>query len=441
MSPDDASSALRTIAESLLKDREALGEAVAQTIMENEPAYVSSQAVSPSVLHAAVMANITELFHSLAGKPQDVAVFEEIGSRRAESNFPLHAVLHAYRIGGSFYWDRFAREALEESHSDQIVIEGTRKFGQIIDVAADRVTWAYQETLDQMNRADLGRRNDLIDFILSGSRGSDGALWDAATSLRLPTTGQFVVVVAATESYQSVLSHFSKEIEAARCTSVWRTYEQSEIGLISLTKTSHTFGVLQLLDSLAKGPTGVSESFGDLRWAPRALRQARIACDTSRGNPVGATPFATVPMQAMLVDAPGSAEDLRRFVLGGLLQVGDEEQRDLIATIRALANAEGSVSECASRMYLHRNSVYRRLDRVHELTGRNPQTPIGMAELYIAIEADRILSHRADADMANSENSLTTKIHISGVGGNEAGCVPDNHLTTNKAASSSTRPL
>jgi DNA-binding PucR family transcriptional regulator len=50
-------------------------------------------------------------------------------------------------------------------------------------------------------------------------------------------------------------------------------------------------------------------------------------------------------------------------------------------------------------MYLHRNSVTRRLQRIFELTGWDPQTPRGIAMLYVAAEAHRLARSPAGATL------------------------------------------
>lgn len=390
-SPDgDVDVRLQPISEALLEDRDVLSQEVMQSILENESAYTAN--FDQSDLQAAVWANMTAIYESLGGKPLEFACFDEIGRSRAEAEFPLHALLHAYRIGGKIEWNRFAREVASAPHSEQLIVQGTTKFWDIWDIAVNRVTWAYESAVARRTRNDVAARNEMIDLILTGGS-VGGGLWDAAVSLHLPLTGHFVAIAAETSSHQPVLSRATTRFETLGCTAVWRMHDVLELGLVSLTRSIDLRQVLQIVDSLAQGPTGVSDSFDDLRLAPRALRQARVACDASRGNPAGATTFSSVPLQALLVLTPNSAEELRRSILGPLLQISDGERRDLITTIRTLADAEGSVSECASRMFLHRNSIYHRLERICELTGRNPQTPIGMAELYTAIEADRLLSN------------------------------------------------
>jgi purine catabolism regulator len=63
--------------------------------------------------------------------------------------------------------------------------------------------------------------------------------------------------------------------------------------------------------------------------------------------------------------------DLRPFKeLVEPLLVHDREQGgDLMRTLRVLFDSGGNMSEAAERLFLHRNSVPYRLERVRELTG------------------------------------------------------------------------
>jgi DNA-binding PucR family transcriptional regulator len=132
----------------------------------------------------------------------------------------------------------------------------------------------------------------------------------------------------------------------------------------------------------------VSKAFSDLAEAPEALREARVAMAIGQGTTPHVVEYGDVPLQAMLVVAPKSAERLRRAVLGALLDAPDSAV--LLEMLGAWIDSYGSASECAKPLFLHRNSVPRRLQRLQELTGCDPQTPRGIALLYVSLEAHRL---------------------------------------------------
>jgi DNA-binding PucR family transcriptional regulator len=162
------------------------------------------------------------------------------------------------------------------------------------------------------------------------------------------------------------------------------------VGLISMGTTPQLGRVVELLTAEAGGAVGMSDPFHEISSAPEALRQARIAMAAGLGAVPGVTAYSDVPLQAMLVLAPQSAEQLRRAVLGPLLDAPRGDSAVLMDTLQSWILAGGSATDCANRMYVHRNSVTRRLQRIFELTGCDPRTPRGMGMLYVAAEAHRL---------------------------------------------------
>lgn len=51
----------------------------------------------------------------------------------------------------------------------------------------------------------------------------------------------------------------------------------------------------------------------------------------------------------------------------------------------------GSIAETAELLFVHRNTVGRRLRQVEELTGRELHRPRDLAELYLAVRALHLL--------------------------------------------------
>ena len=62
----------------------------------------------------------------------------------------------------------------------------------------------------------------------------------------------------------------------------------------------------------------------------------------------------------------------------------------LVETARAWLELDGSTSAAAARLFVHRNTVRYRMQRLQELTGRDLGRPRDAAELHLAMEALRI---------------------------------------------------
>ena len=64
---------------------------------------------------------------------------------------------------------------------------------------------------------------------------------------------------------------------------------------------------------------------------------------------------------------------------------------ELLATLRAFLAHDGSTTETADAMQLHRHTVGYRLARVHEVSGLSPYESDGRERLSLGLKAHRIL--------------------------------------------------
>jgi DNA-binding PucR family transcriptional regulator len=78
-------------------------------------------------------------------------------------------------------------------------------------------------------------------------------------------------------------------------------------------------------------------------------------------------------------------------VLGGVFEMAESDRAALLATTRAWLAAGGSASTAARSLHVHRNTVRFRIRRFEEITGRNVTEPMDAVEVYVALEAARIL--------------------------------------------------
>lgn len=383
---------MRVVGDRLLADLEHLTQQLVERIFAGEPAYQAGRTISVEDLTDTVRANMISVFTAIGGQPLDLTHFESNGRRRASSSIPLHAVLHAYRIGALFEWECFARVAATVPHGDRVIAEGSSAVWQILETASQLVTHGYRDEVEERQRRSASERTALLEMLLAGEFGAHSDLWDAADALSLPVSGTFVVAAAPTPMPGGEgIPNAQRILVALNCRSAWRSDTSTHVGLVSLGVSSRLEAVIDAIGGVARGAVGLSDPFHDLSAAPEALRQARVAMAAGHGTGPGCVVFSSVPLQSMLVTARQSAEHLRQTVLARLLDSADAEV--LLATLHAWIDAGGSANECAALLYLHRNSVTRRLRQIRELTGHDPQTPRGMSMLYVAVEAHRLLHH------------------------------------------------
>jgi DNA-binding PucR family transcriptional regulator len=119
--------------------------------------------------------------------------------------------------------------------------------------------------------------------------------------------------------------------------------------------------------------------------AERLAAQARARQDAGGGAGAGAEP-ETPLHQLLLASVPATV--LRSFsdrLLGPLQQYDDRHNAELISTLRSFLACDGSWSACASRMYVHVNTVRYRIGRVEALTGRDLSALADRVDFFLAL--------------------------------------------------------
>lgn len=84
-------------------------------------------------------------------------------------------------------------------------------------------------------------------------------------------------------------------------------------------------------------------------------------------------------------------EQLRESTITPLAEYDARHDTDLLATLRAFLAHDGSTTETADAMRLHRHTVGYRLSRVHEVSGLSPYESDGRERLSLGIKAHQIL--------------------------------------------------
>ena len=94
----------------------------------------------------------------------------------------------------------------------------------------------------------------------------------------------------------------------------------------------------------------------------------------------------------MLLRDPGELERLRAETVSALKAYDAEHGTELLATLREFLLRDGSTTETAEHMRLHRHTVGYRLARVHEVSGLSPYESDGRERLSLGLKADQILA-------------------------------------------------
>jgi PucR-like helix-turn-helix protein/diguanylate cyclase with GGDEF domain len=84
-------------------------------------------------------------------------------------------------------------------------------------------------------------------------------------------------------------------------------------------------------------------------------------------------------------------QQLRDRTVSALAEYDERHDTELLATLKAFLSHDGSTTETAEVMALHRHTVGYRLSRVHEVSGLSPYESDGRERLSLGIKAQQIL--------------------------------------------------
>ncbi|WP_433786241.1 PucR family transcriptional regulator [Actinomycetospora sp. CA-101289] len=378
--PDAARDALTALCRALLEEVDALAARLTRRLLEREDVYAALGVPVRDDLRATCRASLERLLTQLAGDlPPGVdaaALTVDTGERRARQGVPLEVVLRAYRQCGRLVWARM-REVSRERFAgryDAALLVVADDVWRILDASSDRLVDAYRREEARLRGLELGRRWAVLEGLLAG-RGRDPAVArDAARLLDVPEDAPLCCVVAPTgdgdgDGRNDPLPAPSEAL-AGLASSVWHARSGEVVGVVVPGDAGALPAVIAALSRRARGPVGVSPPVAGLGELDVAHRWARLA---ARTLPAGTATVAGLDErlpEALLAEAPDLGPRLRRVALGDLLDLPTAERATLLATLRAVLDADGSPSRAATALYCHRNTVMYRLARIETLTGR-----------------------------------------------------------------------
>lgn len=144
---------------------------------------------------------------------------------------------------------------------------------------------------------------------------------------------------------------------------------------------------------------GVSPTLTANTSAPEAARQARMAVATAHDTGQRVVRYGA-HRDGSEVLFPRTAEDSRQLVntvLGPLITHDRSTGGDLIHTLRAFLENDGSSGRTATHLQIHRQTLVYRLRKIEQLTGHKPSSTAGAARFWLAFE----VAERARFDLAD----------------------------------------
>ena len=271
------------------------------------------------------------------------------------------------------------------------------------------VTAEYVAHTRVLAEAESDRRSELLNTLLSGYDESDGRVARLLKRAGYLEQRQTYCVAVAQPTNPSEMEHperaqrIANAMAAIVCVTPIRILagirNNAVAAILSDSRrqsgwTAPQTGLAERLRTLllGLGPAvlvGASTDQPSTSYVPRALQEATIALDFASVKE-RVVLFSDLPIRSLMLHRGG---DYLRSVAPqwiAALNSADEKARgSLIATLRALADADLNVQKAGRDLGLHPNTIYARLVRIKDLTGLDGRCHHDLSELLLAADSWR----------------------------------------------------
>jgi DNA-binding PucR family transcriptional regulator len=137
-------------------------------------------------------------------------------------------------------------------------------------------------------------------------------------------------------------------------------------------------------------PTGLTPFHRDAGALPRLLRAAEIAMLLGERDGLEPHELLTGSWRLLVhvaAEDAGQLDALVESTVGPAVAHDAGSGLGLIDTLRAYLARRANMRATAAAVYAHRHTVAARLDRIRELTGHDPQAPLGQQQLSLGLQA------------------------------------------------------
>jgi sugar diacid utilization regulator len=409
----DRAEALRTIAQRIVAREDQLARSIVEQIrrdivnyrlVEGEPEF--DEAV------AFIRQNLDALVTGLTGGEAISQPLLQDARRRAQGlvsqGVSLSALHHSGRVWGSATWQAVLEAASPDDPEErEAALEIGTRIWRHVDVVCTTAALAY---LDEVNdRGLLGR--ELLDALLAG-RGESEFSHRLAHSLHIRLGESHVVVLIRGDgvpiedaSMPALASRVTLDriVEAARnhlrpaAGSLLLGIRQGDlVALYPVSDPEDVHRVRADCQELAAG-LHVDVSIGMSGWhlglegIGLGYVEAREAVEIAAAAGIRGRPIAMedVLVEHMLRSSP-HAQRMLHALLRPLLEYDGQRHAELVETLRAYLATNANLTQSAKLLTVNPNTVVYRLQRIRQLTGRDPRIVDELLVLYLALKVKEL---------------------------------------------------
>lgn len=325
--------------------------------------------------------------------PEDLRYVAEHARERVRRGVSLEAMLHAYRVGTTAFWEECIAEGVALGFSRNAALELARRTSDLTDDLTTHAAETYVREESRLRALSDQAARDLLEMLLRGEASGD-ALKSHLAAPGLDSAENLLVVlgrISSTETSQSDALHTASHA-ITRALSTGRASPLIAIRAGAIVAVAPLEGVPPVAERLhrvhdelrAEGTElfcGLSTPRSSLTGVPGGFDQAALAVSrASIEQPV--VSLSDLPVvQNLLI---GATSTMRSLLVAKALEInlgGREVRSGMRETLQAFADADMNVTQTAKDLHVHPNTLRYRLGRIRERTGRDPHTFHGLVDL------------------------------------------------------------
>lgn len=320
--------------------------------------------------------------------PEPLTIAREL-VRRGLDTFALDA----YRVGEGVAWRRLLEIAFEltsdPAELHEMLDVCSRSVSAFVDATLAGIAAQIDLERDELTRGTHAERRETVALLLEGA---PIPRQRAETRLGYALSGTHTAAVIWSDDASGDLSGLDRAAEAfgqacgdprplsvlasSATRWVWAAGKTDDVDLLSRAARAFS-GVRIAIGPAEKGLDGFRRSHFDAITTQQMMARLHSAQQIGR--------FTDVELVALITAEPDRAAEFVTHTLGSL-ETADTELRE---TVRIFVNEQCNASRAAARLYLHRNTLLRRLARADELLPR----PLAETSVGVAVALDVLRWH------------------------------------------------
>ena len=299
--------------------------------------------------------------------------------------------LDAYRVGESVTWRRLMAIAFEltsdPAELHELLDVCSRSISSFIDATLARIAAQIEVERDELTQGTHAERRETVALLLDGA---PIPRQRAEARLGYALTGAHTAAVIWSEDLEGDATRLDRAAEAfgqatgvARPLSVLASSATRWVWVP--TDTATDTAVTAMLQSIGPAPD-IRIAIGSAGHGVEGFRRSHFDALTTQQmmarlqSPQPIAFFAEIQLVALVTADPDRAADFVKQVLGDFETAGAE----LRGTVRTFIDEQCNASRAAARLYIHRNTLLRRLARADELL----PTPLAECVVNVAVALD-----------------------------------------------------